>query len=1245
MTVTATIQSEWMSHIEGRPFPDTAHAHLLSTSRGPVVFFINKINGHLVVVKPAESGGQEVLDLSDLWELSDKVVCLATSQDLDGGLYLFFALQNKTHGLADTLYAIESISPQDFEDEKKWKSCLKVYQPKSVESDIVTVTSITTGSTGVFQRTAAVVYRVGSTYKALKLTLHLEYVKNKQSSWLDADSIDFAGDADASGVPNLIPGRFGQHSGIFFRFYCRSIQKFGFRQDDGLTRKLECPEDDITSLQVIYDLQHMGHLLVQTSKTLLMYDWAASTYQFSWTNRTLDSIGSRLLLNKASSNLKVASTPDSRKSSVWLQTGDKLDCLEYFETESLWHNQGSESHLEPVVLVRGEVATYSASITPNSSSRGVLWHRKTGLPNLIERSSTGLWSDSSFEIPAPSVIKTIPAYISHIKLSSDNAQALREAHFLLSATSSIPVLVNEEPYVIDEKPQLVSVDQHGKIEIVNLEKGIQTPQFILANSPDHSLLANPVQLDPAARVKERLRKNATPDQLRSLKVGDRDMFAKSTDFDQLSFVLQNMYKELDAMPEDGSRRPDIETLKDKKVESWSLFHVIETTLENVQEFVVEEGHLVIKMANDIVGFVLDCYETALKAINTVLSAAGAALEDLQHWLGFVFDWAAIASTHTSLAFVFNSAANAPDHVLENAFELVEKPLANLLERCSGGIKLRGDIKEASTNATSLKKEVSDLRTANFEPTSIMSHPAIDYILNKLSNLLSAESIKVEFDIGVGALDSLLDLFSTAKNIYDQFESTIKAISGGRHITLTHILESFGEAVISSLIETTQAMIAKFKKTVTKMIRAIPDIINKPRAIPLLSALYKYATGSKIDPSLLQITALMIAVPVAICCTVFEGVSFPTFADDLLTTLFQLSKPTTEAPSIGTLSGTVMPARPDMPSPLLLNNSTTQNPHLDAKMCKPETASGAEEVPPSRPSNGTGNALQEPAVQNSAKTMIMPADLPSLKALYQTAMPHLDGWRKRQANTLGWIDLVHTSITTLTIALPELPQLHILETDALDAGTITIDRLTVMNTIIEGFEILASLPMIHNDEWDHTPAVSLRFEAWAIDSVLKLLKIFTTWRAVHDEGAAAWVKSLTAVRNLVAVVMWSIIAEEELSASEKAPETRSASKTVDADGVKHEGAKADDAAKRASEKSQQNREISKRHTMAIWSMPEYMVLSASHMAPIAVTSATPPNIRAVLALSTFALGLAANASRWSRAEYHGDSQSTFSAGFA
>jgi hypothetical protein len=282
----------------------------------------------------------------------------------------------------------------------------------------------------------------------------------------------------------------------------------------------------------------------------------------------------------------------------------------------------------------------------------------------------------------------------------------------------------------------------------------------------------------------------------------------------------------------------------------------------------------------------------------------------------------------------------------------------------------------------------------------------------------------------------------------------------------------------------------------------------------------------------------------------------------------------------------------------------------------EAPSEPEETPtqPDKVVNGTSEkaTTSNSVAQASVKVEPPSGGLHRFTALYAAAMPQLAAWQKEQPRTLGWIDLVHTSIVTLTIALPELPDLHILESDAVDAGTVMIDRLTVIKTIIQGFGILASIPIIPRDQWDTTPAVQLRFEAWAVDSVLQLLEMFTAWRSVQHEDMVVWNKSLLVIRNLIAAVMWTVIAEEEHQF--QPPHAK-------------------------------DEDVAKMKTMAVWSMPEYLVLCASHIAPAAVTKATPPNVRSIIALTTFALGLAGNASRWSRAEYHGDDESTFSAGFA
>lgn len=719
-------------------------------------------------------------------------------------------------------------------------------------------------------------------------------------------------------------------------------------------------------------------------------------------------------------------------------------------------------------------------------------------------------------------------------------QALQNARFALTSTSAVLVLVNGEPLLVDERGHSVQVDSCGTIEIINITEGLQTPHYVLKDVPGSTLLKEPLVIDPADRIKKRMRERSKPQDLEDLTIGKdgRKLFSKTTDFNKLSQVLQGVFQEMDSLPADGTRTPSLPSLPDSNgAQSWGMLRTLQSTIDSLQDFAVTSGHLVITIAGKVTGFAIDCYEAGLQAASAIFATAGASILDLQRWLGFTWDWDDIARTQRSLSTAFNFAASLPDTVLDRAFLALDSSLSRIGANLPKANNLHDDLKEAACTRESVNRKSQRDIIADENSTPKTSHPAIDYIFRKLSHVMEGSKVHISLDINSELIRAMQNQFECVRKIYTDLANVLHDTRESQQMNLAKLLQILEEAALVTVVNEIRSALEMLKKLVKGLLKVLSDVVNRVAKTPLLSPLYKFATGSRSEPTLLDLITLVIAIPTTITCDISKGVSFPEFSQDSL----------------------------------------------------------AKVIPPSP-------GLDDGGSDDSKE---MPAKRADTRSSYAQAMKELEPWIQVQAETTSAIDQTLTTLESLAL-LSLSPGFGGFTRDP--SGELEVEEFTILISITKIFSVLATIPMIQQDNWNTTTRPALRYDAWAIDAVFTALGIITSWKASRSAEARELDRLLTVVGRSVTLAMWAFIASDELSTQ-------------------------------FAEMSE--KDYSQARTIALWSMPEYLIRYVSHVLPALVPGPTTEDVRGSIALTMCGLGLIGNTSRNLRSAYQ--RTGTFSVG--
>ncbi|MGV3525408.1 MAG: hypothetical protein ACO1RX_14350 [Candidatus Sericytochromatia bacterium] len=298
----------------------------------------------------------------------------------------------------------------------------------------------------------------------------------------------------------------------------------------------------------------------------------------------------------------------------------------------------------------------------------------------------------------------------------------------------------------------------------------------------------------------------------------------------------------------------------------NVFHAILSGVEKLTSFIVHKVEDAIRIiVNGVWEVVLTCAEQLWTGINLLMEAVlGFDLEDMLHWLGFIFDWGDILSVHNVIRDNINSTFAVLEKMIVTAekdvdavFSALKQALASLDPAALGA---QGD-QTVSSSAAGV--------------TNLPSNPQTNWMYTQLSSGTIQDDSHFGVTLSDGLLAQLAQLFASFANAevttlmsaIEQFNQEV--IQNWDTLTFTEVLEStlaiLGEAVLNEA----EGVILLVMEVARIFLSELQSLLNKTWNVPLLSSLYSLITHGS-DLTLLDTWALILAIPTTILAKAVIG---------------------------------------------------------------------------------------------------------------------------------------------------------------------------------------------------------------------------------------------------------------------------------------------------------------------------------------------------------------------------------------
>jgi hypothetical protein len=341
-----------------------------------------------------------------------------------------------------------------------------------------------------------------------------------------------------------------------------------------------------------------------------------------------------------------------------------------------------------------------------------------------------------------------------------------------------------------------------------------------------------------------------------------------------------------------------------------------TTNPDIDQFFVsideDAAHLFITIGEAIYDCVLSTAADIVHGIQFVFAKLGAFFETLVRWLGFIFDWNDIKTTHLVLKNFVTCFVNCSIAQLGSVTSTINQYEQDIKD-C---INSWGGIAPAD-------QTVADVTSANGVPNG-QGHPAAHWALHQLrSNAAGGTATNLPGDPQTSGIDDALtnvsnwvdDSTTAFGDVTTQLQTLASSIGTS---SPTEILKQLVATIADLVLNVITDVLDDIVTILQSVAQTVFTALNAPVSIPVISSLYQEFVGD--DLTALDLACLVAAIPATILCKVIGGVTpFPT--DDPTTALLQ------NAPDLATIRS-VFANSANERAAALVSSSTWSVPPLD-----------------------------------------------------------------------------------------------------------------------------------------------------------------------------------------------------------------------------------------------------------------------------------------------------------------------------
>ncbi|KAF4332279.1 hypothetical protein FBEOM_13929 [Fusarium beomiforme] len=550
-----------------------------------------------------------------------------------------------------------------------------------------------------------------------------------------------------------------------------------------------------------------------------------------------------------------------------------------------------------------------------------------GLLRLSRNASTGAWLNSVHPMPSTTDCITLKTYTTHCLIEDSNniPQPLMALKGTASADCTL-IINGSAEFVYAGETFDITTDSSGYVDLIHAVSSLATPSFTLTVAGGETF-----DINPSGQVTKTL-SNITSSDLTNATYVDangntQNLVAASTSAEAVSGVTQSlqtisshlpklptaatfnaMVKQGEIMSQDNDLFSDL-----GDIVQW-IVNVVEDVVEITFKVVDDVIHFVVTIAEDVFTAVINTVEDALHAITALFKWIGAEVEAVFRWLAFLFNWSDFITVKNMLKDIVNQAFTSlisMEAQLKAAGDAwFSNVKANILPNLT-------KTKMAKPSDQPIQQAWSSQQPP---PPPVGPHQVdlrTDPRVGWLKSRMTADPTTTK-DLAAGnnttSSDPILDAINTLmKDMGDAFAAAFKDIEALVEGKVSAL--EFFDAILAAAevlgLDALQAVFDVFVSALGTMLSVIQEGLNMPLDIPILSPLYRLATGSEL--TLLDLACFIGSIglniiykiandesPVAILPQV---VSPATVAEDIATML------STTAPLAPMGDGNVYPVRP------------------------------------------------------------------------------------------------------------------------------------------------------------------------------------------------------------------------------------------------------------------------------------------------------------------------------------------------
>ncbi|KAI1169625.1 hypothetical protein F4777DRAFT_201781 [Nemania sp. FL0916] len=553
--------------------------------------------------------------------------------------------------------------------------------------------------------------------------------------------------------------------------------------------------------------------------------------------------------------------------------------------------------------------------TPSSCETFVFADKVGNIAMLEQGTKTQLWKPVPIVQPSLDKVTKIQSYMTQIKALSASGAPLLNHPVMLSCSVDTSVIANGRSIVANTTGIKVMTDQHGLVTLTVPAVDIATPTFSITDASSRLTAAKSLSIDPADKIyrklshiqhKEDLDIDLGPGKgklLDGTKLTPTEIeHAAATIHAAMQARTQIVRRQkLAAAASDVCHRPNAAQETHGAGSGftdmlWSAWHWIEHQVEKIGQFFIDGAHFIIEVAGKLYRWVIETAEQVGKVLSYVFNKIMELGEKLIEWLGYIFSWGDIKDTRDSLLNIVNDALETGPVLLDSLKSKSKELFESLKDKVSKARPSDAEVDKLGIRAddTTGSKDESKNPAGN----SVAANWAV-YQFNHgggrdastflkaaaASDILSASERAMFSDVDK-ELESIAqkhqnDIKSRNKQVVDDYHPT-----GARSLSAKSALDQVSTNFLTGCIDGVENLVDMLLKLIATIINKFKDIINAPIQVPIFSWLYKTFISGGHDLTILDVLALLIAIPATIVAKILTGKKPPAIAKGKFSTILK-----------------------------------------------------------------------------------------------------------------------------------------------------------------------------------------------------------------------------------------------------------------------------------------------------------------------------------------------------------------------